>query len=147
MTAIDQSWAYADLEEARENPGSAEWGYLEKTVFRCRRCHHEWVVAGEYRPYDPDRGAQLQQFVDQDTAYRSWIAAWPHGYVLNCERSPRADYLVLHRATCSSISELQPGMNTFTGEYIKVCSTDLQAVKQWALEGIGAAPSPCQQCM
>ena len=49
-TPID-GWAYADLDEYREKPESAEWGYVDKTVFRCRRCRAEWQIAGEYRPY------------------------------------------------------------------------------------------------
>lgn len=49
--AID-SWAYDDLEEAREHPETAAWGYLEKTAFRCLKCRNEWIVPGEYRPYE-----------------------------------------------------------------------------------------------
>jgi hypothetical protein len=49
---IDQSWAYADLEEARDDPSTAEWGYVDKTAFTCSKCHHQWMVAGEYKPYE-----------------------------------------------------------------------------------------------
>jgi hypothetical protein len=51
-TAID-GWAYDDLEEARENPATPAWGYVDKTSFRCRACRDEWTVAGENRPYRP----------------------------------------------------------------------------------------------
>jgi ribosomal protein L37E len=50
-----ESWAYADLEDARENPETADWGYVDKTVFRCRKCHFEWTTAGAYRPYETPR--------------------------------------------------------------------------------------------
>ena len=142
-----ESWAYADLEEAREDPATAEWGYLEKTVYRCRNCHNEWTVSGKYRPYQPQAGATLTLFRDDDTGYRSWIRAWSDGFVLNCERTPGPNYLVLHRATCRSITDLQPGTRTFTGEYVKVCSTKRRAVARWAQEQTGADITPCQLCM
>lgn len=46
------SWAYADLEDARDHPDSAAWGYVDKTVRRCVNCRHEWTTAGPYRPYE-----------------------------------------------------------------------------------------------
>ena len=51
-TAVD-GWAYADSEAAREAPESAEWGYVDKTHYRCLKCRHEWTSAGTYKPY-PD---------------------------------------------------------------------------------------------
>jgi hypothetical protein len=35
----------------RDDPEHAEWGYVDKTINRCRKCHLEWTTAGEYRPY------------------------------------------------------------------------------------------------
>jgi predicted RNA-binding Zn-ribbon protein involved in translation (DUF1610 family) len=52
-TPIQGAWAYEDLEDARENPETTAWGYVDKTVFRCRKCRNEWTVAGEFRPYRP----------------------------------------------------------------------------------------------
>jgi ribosomal protein L37AE/L43A len=49
-TAVD-GWAYEDLEEARDEPATAAWGYVEKTIYKCRKCRHEWEKPGEYRPY------------------------------------------------------------------------------------------------
>ena len=57
------------------------------------------------------------------------------------------DYLVLHRATCRFISHLGPNMATFTGDYIKVCSTDRTAVRQWAHANAGAEGTFCQHCL
>lgn len=59
-------WAYADLEEARDDPASAEWGYVDKTAHRCRKCHHEWTTAGAYRPYAPEADAAVTAFRDDD---------------------------------------------------------------------------------
>ena len=54
QTGVD-GWAYEDLDDARDDPAAASWGYVDKTVFRCRKCRHEWSSAGEYRPYRPDQ--------------------------------------------------------------------------------------------
>lgn len=53
-TPIESSWAYENAEDARENPNAADWGYVDKTVFRCRKCHNQWVTPGEYRPHRSD---------------------------------------------------------------------------------------------
>lgn len=50
--AID-GWAYDDLEEARDNPQTTDWSYVDKTLFRCRKCRFEWQVGGPSRPYAP----------------------------------------------------------------------------------------------
>lgn len=48
--AVD-GWAYDDLEEARENPQTTAWSYVDKTLYCCQNCRFEWQVAGEGRPY------------------------------------------------------------------------------------------------
>lgn len=145
-TVVD-SWAYEDLEESRDNPESAAWGYVDKSVFRCRKCRNEWSTAGQYRPYPASEGAALVTFIDDDSGYRQWLRAWPKGFVLNCHRQPSGDYLILHRATCRFINHLGPHVATFTGDYIKVCSTDRTVVTQWALDNAGARGTSCQHCL
>jgi hypothetical protein len=49
--AID-GWAFDDPEEARENPQTTAWSYVDKTLFRCRKCRFEWQVGGQNRPYE-----------------------------------------------------------------------------------------------
>jgi hypothetical protein len=44
------------------------------------------------------------RFNDDDQSYLAWIAAHPRGYVLNIRHEPDPKYVVLHRATCPSIS-------------------------------------------
>jgi hypothetical protein len=51
-TAVD-GWAYDDLEEAREDPQTTAWVYVDKTVFTCRKRRNVWQVAGASRPYRP----------------------------------------------------------------------------------------------
>ena len=46
----------------------------------------------------------LIEFIEDDKGYVAWLAGHPDGFVLNCERPPRPAYLMLHRATCWTIS-------------------------------------------
>jgi Zn ribbon nucleic-acid-binding protein len=46
--SLYEGWAYDDLEEAREDT-YASWEYVERTVFRCRKCNYEWVESGATR--------------------------------------------------------------------------------------------------
>ena len=70
-------------------------------------------------------------FEDDEEAYRQWVETHPSGFVVNSYRNPTADYLVLHRATCKSISSEKISNYTTTG-YIKTCSDDLRELRQWA---------------
>jgi hypothetical protein len=145
--AVD-GWAYDDLDEFRDDPETAAWGYVGKTVFRCRKCHHDWSAAGTYQQYPgSSEGKALVTFVDDDAGYQAWLAAWPRGFVLNCHRNPSPDYLMLHRAECQFILHLGRGMTTFTGGYIKACSTDRAVIRQWARDQTGAECSFCQHCL
>lgn len=58
----------------------------------------------------------IEKFIDNDDGYLNWITANPTGYVVNCNRYPRAAYLVLHRATCWTISASK---GPWTHYYIK----------------------------
>lgn len=146
-TAVD-SWAYEDLEVARERPHTAPWGYVDKTIHRCQKCHHEWTVSGQYRPYNSRSEPTTVVFHNDDAGYQAWLAASPRGYVLHCEAKPNANYLMLHRASCATISSPPPGATTHTGDYIKVCSIDRATLKQWAHDATnGGETTPCQHCM
>jgi hypothetical protein len=46
----------------------------------------------------------IVEFMDNDKGYVAWLSEHPDGFVLNCGRPPTPSYLVLHRATCWSIS-------------------------------------------
>jgi len=46
----------------------------------------------------------IQEFIDRDADYLEWVDKHPEGFVLNMRRSPSPEYLVLHRASCSTIS-------------------------------------------
>jgi hypothetical protein len=84
----------------------------------------------------------VEIFQDDDDGYRRWLTAHPHGFVLNCERAPRADYLKLHRARCRWTRPA--GM--LTGAYIKICSDDTSRIAGWARARTGGTPQPCGHC-
>lgn len=46
--SVYEGWAYDDLEESRADTVAA-WEYVERQVFRCRKCNKEWAKSGERR--------------------------------------------------------------------------------------------------
>lgn len=74
----------------------------------------------------------MQHFANDDAGYLNWIAENPEGFVLNVERSPRPEYLVLHRATCAWIAKPRDdGAYTDRG-YQKVVASDLNELRGFA---------------
>jgi hypothetical protein len=74
-------------------------------------------------------------FKDDEAGYRRWLADHPHGFVVNTTHGVSPNYMVLHRATCSSISEYsaQSAPGGFTErQYSKACSETVQALRAWA---------------
>ena len=87
----------------------------------------------------------FEQFVNDDDGYLRWLRENPHGLVVNSHRVPVTSYLMLHRASCSSINTPDRTNWTTTG-YIKTCSTDVTALVEWALREVGGALKPCGMC-
>src|SRR5437899_9027888 len=93
------------------------------------------------------------EFLDDDAGYVSWIGAHPQGFVLNCDRTPRAEYLVLHQAGCPTISSKEPNGRpkhwpdhwSWT-TYRKVCSSEPEVLQRWAHDRTGADVSRCSRC-
>ncbi len=46
----------------------------------------------------------MRRFEDDDDGYLHWLGTHPDLHVLNTARNPTPAYLVLHRATCHTIS-------------------------------------------
>ena len=63
----------------------------------------------------------MDSFVDDDPGYLDWLTRHPDSFVINTGRRPSAAYLMLHRASCGTISETPARGKTFTGDYAKVC--------------------------
>jgi hypothetical protein len=89
----------------------------------------------------------MQVFDNEDEAYATWLDHNPRGYVLNTYRSPKREYLILHRATCKSISRTaEPPVRWTTGPYTKVCANSVAEIEVWCREEVAGAPQRCGQC-
>jgi len=126
-----------------------------------------WAYSGEYTPLflraqgaaggarralplpSPARPGtiEVEIFRDDDEGYLAWVAAHPRGFVLNAARSPRSDYLILHRATCRTITGRPSRGGPWTGPYIKVCSDDELRIAAWAGQTVGGVPTRCRVCL
>jgi hypothetical protein len=82
-------------------------------------------------------------FIDDDRGYLTWITSHPNGYVLNANRQPERSYLVLHRATCPSISD---GNQRWTSDYAKICSSTSLSLDSWLQTQFAASAEPCHFC-
>lgn len=69
-----------------------------------------------------------------DGPYLRWLAAHPHGVVLQTRRRFDPAYAVLHRASCRTISTPTAGMHAdpFTSRaYIKICADAEASLLRW----------------
>ena len=89
----------------------------------------------------------VEIFRDDDAGYLAWLATHTAGFVLNVARSPRPSYVILHRATCRTISGRPTRGGPWTGPYIKVCSDDKLQIAAWTGKEVGAAPTRCGICL
>lgn len=78
---------------------------------------------------DAPADVRVLEFDGDDDGYFDWLAVYPDGYVVNARRKRSPDYVVLHRATCGSISNrlVESGAYTARG-YIKFCGETLADV-------------------
>lgn len=87
--------------------------------------------------------AGVELFSDDDRGYLNWASGHGQGYVINIQRSLNPADARMHRADCYTINGQPPRGRTWTGPYIKICSTSLDSLDSWALERTG---SPIQRC-
>jgi hypothetical protein len=85
-----------------------------------------------------------QVFEDDDNGYTDWIRTNPAGFVVNAQRNPKPDYLILHRASCRTISPTPD--KAWTRQYIKICSTSREQLENWARRKIHGELHPCGLC-
>lgn len=78
-----------------------------------------------------------------DSGYRAWLYENLRGFVVDAGRNPTPDYLVLHRATCDTITPTPD--RAWTAEYTKVCSNDRIEFETWA-RSLGGRLSSCEFC-
>jgi hypothetical protein len=87
----------------------------------------------------------MQHFVDDDAGYQQWLTDEPGGFVINTYRAPSSAYLMLHRATCKTISGRPARGSTFMGEYSKVCGAR-EELQRFA-DSLGGEAGPCRICL
>ncbi|HUZ39720.1 MAG TPA: hypothetical protein VMV17_25640 [Streptosporangiaceae bacterium] len=87
-----------------------------------------------------------EQFRDDDQGYLSWVASHAHGYVINIQRSLNPADARTHHASCHTINGQPPRGRTWTGPYVKICSTSLSDLGKWALERTGSPIRRCGTC-
>ena len=85
----------------------------------------------------------METFEDNDAGYREWIYANMGGFVVNAIRASTPGDPVLHRAACEWITPTPD--KVWTGEYIKVCSTNRFELEAWA-RSIGRPVRACTFC-
>jgi len=90
----------------------------------------------------------MQLFKDDDAGYKAWRDTHQYGYVVNCARDPKPNYLVLHRGSCWTVNKLRRGNRFWTNQYIKVCSAELDELSSWAQTHVSptAQLTPCKIC-
>jgi len=90
------------------------------------------------------------KFENDDEGYFAWLAANPGGYVLNVREKSDSNYVVLHRATCGSISSPKVKPGAYTGRnYNKWCARTLSEIRYGATrEGRtdGSFSKRCGRC-
>jgi hypothetical protein len=87
----------------------------------------------------------MQRYTDDDDSYLSWIAQHPDGFVVNTDRNPNPNYLVLHRSTCRTISGRPSRGSSWTADYTKICGGRPE-LESWARNEIRAELRPCRIC-
>jgi hypothetical protein len=91
--------------------------------------------------------AGVETFVDDDDAFLDWRDSHPDGYIVNADRRPQAEYLVLHRATCPTM-RLPNASLQWTRSYIKICANNSNELTRWASQTVTGfhGLNPCGIC-
>lgn len=100
------------------------------------------------------RNSEILIFDRNDQGYQQWAEANPEAYVLSTLRSKNPKHFTIHRTTCRSVRKYnkmaKPGGFT-ERQYIKVCSQNLNALRDWAITHVGPQPTGfakrCSFCM
>jgi hypothetical protein len=88
----------------------------------------------------------VEQFRDDDRGYLTWTTAHPAGYVINVQKSLNPSDARLHQADCYTINGQPARGNSWTGPYIKVCSTSFRQLQDWARGHLTAEVVRCGTC-
>ena len=89
----------------------------------------------------------MQIFEGDDDGYLAWVERNQRGFVANTFRKPDPRYLMLHRATCGTITgKPARGERWTTGLFSKACAETRAELGQWARQIAGGEPHPCGLC-
>ena len=89
----------------------------------------------------------MRIFEDDDAGYLTWVESHQHDFVVNSYRRPDPRYLILHCATCGTITGRPArGGRWTTGDFIKACSETRTALVQWARQTAGGEMTSCRLC-
>jgi hypothetical protein len=86
----------------------------------------------------------IELFKDDDGGFFEWLQANPDGYLLNSERNPKPNYLVLHLPSCPHFDG--DSAVHWTKAYIKFCSRDRGELEEWAANTVGGDVTLCRSC-
>ena len=98
-------------------------------------------------PQVTDSATGVALFRNDEAGYLAWIASHQSGWVVNTDRTPKATYLQLHKASCPTISEERTaGAYTERG-YVKFCATRRGDLNRFFESKLAATPRwNCTQC-
>ena len=85
-------------------------------------------------------------FVDDDRGYLTWVAKHPGWFVRNTARNPTPEYLILHRATCSTITGTPAKGQYWTKDFIKHCAEHRAELRGFARVECGGEAQDCGVC-
>lgn len=92
------------------------------------------------------RAGHVEVFDDRESDYLGWIARHPEGYVANVDRAGVVpQYPMIHRASHRLMSSDRIGGFT-TGAYLKLCSTDLDALQREVQVRFKRPATHCKVC-
>jgi hypothetical protein len=86
-------------------------------------------------------------FIDEDRAYRYWVAHHRNGFVVDGRFKPKWSRLELHRAECHLINQAKSRWSHWTtGSRFKACALHRDELVQWAHNRLGVTCSTCAEC-
>jgi hypothetical protein len=91
-------------------------------------------------------GTEIERFDRDDEGYIRWVTVNPDGFVLNLPRPRGRSGLMLHRAGCPTITGEPTRGQSWTADYVKLCSGEKWRLDDWATQELGARPPRCQIC-
>lgn len=84
-------------------------------------------------------------FRDDDDGFHSWLDAHDGAFLINAERNPKPNYLVLHIAGRCGHFDRSPSVH-WTRDYIKICSDRRDQLEGWAEQSVGGEVTLCRSC-